>query len=188
MIVLAVVAAVGQVARESTVHWPSLGWLSRASIHPPRLPRASLGPPPPSGPALSGRARVIDGDSLEIAGEQVRLFGIDAPESRQECRDAAGRRYACGRAAARALVAATAGRTVTCTPVDHDRYDRDIALCAAEGRDLGEAMVRAGHAVELSPYSGGRYAAAERAARAARRGVWAGTFEAPSDWRRRHGR
>ncbi len=34
---------------------------------------------------VTGPAKVIDGDSLEVAGEQVRLHGIDAPESRQLC-------------------------------------------------------------------------------------------------------
>jgi endonuclease YncB( thermonuclease family) len=178
MIVLAVIAAVAQGARELDWSWPRLP--------SPGFSRADI--PPAAGAALTGRARVIDGDSLEIFGERIRLFGIDAPESRQECRDASGRLYRCGRTAARALLAATAGRTVTCTPVDHDRYDRDVALCAAGGRDLGELLVRAGHAVELAQYSRGRYAAAEREARAARRGVWAGTFDAPADWRRRHGR
>jgi endonuclease YncB( thermonuclease family) len=139
----------------------------------------------PSGPSVSGRVRVLDGDSIELAGEQIRLFGIDAPEGRQVCRDGAGRPYRCGHVAARALAAATAGRVVACTRIEHDRYDRQVALCAADGRDLGETMVRAGHAVELPEYSHGRYAAAERDARNARRGVWAGTFERPAEWRHR---
>ena len=139
-----------------------------------------------SGPSVSGRARVLDGDSLALAGEDIRLFGIDAPESRQVCRDGAGRPYRCGRIAARALAAATEGRTVACTRLERDRYHRQVALCTADGRDLGDTMVRAGHAIELAEYSHGRYAAAEREARAARRGLWAGTFEPPAAWR--HGR
>jgi hypothetical protein len=106
------------------------------------------------------------------------------PAAAQVCRDGAGRRYACGRVAVRALAAATAGRTVACTRLERDRYDRQVALCAADGRDLGEAMVRGGLAVELPEYSQGRYSAAEHEARAARRGLWAGTFERPADWRR----
>jgi endonuclease YncB( thermonuclease family) len=140
------------------------------------------------GATLTGRAKVIDGDSIEIAGERLRLFGIDAPEGRQECRDAAGQSYACGRQATRALAAAIGGRAVSCTAVEHDQYRRDVAICTVDGRDLGEAMVRAGHALDYAQHSGGRYAAAEREAREARRGLWAGTFEHPSTWRRRmHG-
>jgi endonuclease YncB( thermonuclease family) len=146
------------------------------------------GPPwivTPSGATLTGRARALDGDSLEVAGARIRLFGIDAPEGRQECRDATDRPYPCGRAATRALAAALAGRTVACTAVDHDRYDRDVAICTVDGRDLGDIMVRAGHALDYAQHSRGRYAAAEREARDARRGLWAGTFEQPAAWRRR---
>lgn len=138
----------------------------------------------PAGPRIAGRARVLDGDSLELNGEAIRLSGIDAPESRQRCRDGAGRTYACGRVATRALAAAVAGRSIDCTRLERDRYRRQVALCAVAGRDLGEAMVWAGFAVDFPAFSHGRYDAAERAAREARRGLWAGTFQRPSDWRR----
>ena len=140
-----------------------------------------------TGATIAGRAKVIDGDSLEVAGARIRLFGIDAPEAHQQCRDARGLDYPCGRAAARAL-AALAGARVSCTLLTHDRYERDVATCMANGRDLGDAMVRAGHALDYARHSGGRYAEAEREARAARRGIWAGTFEEPEAWRRRETR
>ena len=137
------------------------------------------------GAPVSGMARIVDGDSLEIAGVRIRLFGIDAPEARQQCRDAQGADYACGRDAARILTALIGGRPVSCTLVTHDRYARDVATCQAEGRDLGEAMVRAGYARDYARHSKGRYAAAERDARAARRGIWAGESEDPAAWRKR---
>jgi endonuclease YncB( thermonuclease family) len=140
------------------------------------------------GEPVTGRARVIDGDSLEIAGVRIRLFGIDAPERDQNCRDGDGRTFDCGRKAARALVSAIAGREVTCTPVDFDRYRRNVAICVAGDSDLGEAMVRSGHAFDLARISRGRYAQAEAKARAERRGLWAGSFDSPATWRRAHPR
>jgi endonuclease YncB( thermonuclease family) len=137
--IVAAVAALAQFApRPGVPDWLRPGWGSREPAAP--APAAFVLPP---GPRLTGPARVLDGDSLALAGEQVRLFGIDAPEARQVCRDGAGRPYRCGRVAARSLAAATAGRTVACARLERDRYDRQVALCAADGRDLGEAMVRA---------------------------------------------
>lgn len=147
-------------------------------------------PPPERAPAsattpIQGRAKIIDGDSLEVAGERIRLFGIDAPEARQQCRDANGQDYACGRDATRILTALIGGRPVSCQLVTHDQYARDVATCEANGADLGEAMVRAGYALDYARHSRGRYAAAERDARAAKRGIWQGEFEDPAEWRRR---
>ena len=64
-------------------------------------------------PQLFGAARVVNGDTVEIAGQKVRLLGLDAPEGRQMCqRD--GRPWRCGDDAAAALRGLTAGQTVRC--------------------------------------------------------------------------
>lgn len=49
----------------------------------------------------TGPAEIIDGDTIRVGGDTVRLEGIDAPENRQECEDAAGRAYPCGASATR---------------------------------------------------------------------------------------
>jgi endonuclease YncB( thermonuclease family) len=146
-----------------------------------------------AGGTIAGTARVTDGDSLEIGNVRVRLFGIDAPEFRQLCKDASGRDYTCGVAAREALSDLIDGRQVACTPAEGPSYDRVVAVCRVDGTgqdkvDLSEAMVRAGRVIELKAHSKGRYAAAERSARDAGRGLWAGTFERPSQWRQRNGR
>jgi endonuclease YncB( thermonuclease family) len=170
---------------KSFLVWAVIIVIVAAILHVAREPVAA---PPRTGPSIVGRAKVLDGDSLEIAGERIRLFGIDAPEGRQECRDASNRPYPCGRESARALASEVAGRTVECTPVAHDRYEREVAVCTTAGRDLSESMVRSGHALELAQHSRGRYSAAEREARNEKRGLWAGSFERPSAWRQQHPR
>ena len=155
-------------------------------VHDWRTPPATE-PPKPTGDVIAGRARVINGDSLEIGWNRVRLFGIDAPEGRQDCRDAQGDVSYCGTQAQRALLGLVAGREVSCTPVGAS-HDRSVAVCTAAGVDLSEAMVRAGYAIELRQHSRGRYASAEREAREAKRGLWAGRFDEPAQWRREHPR
>ncbi len=163
----------------------ALGALIAQAMQDGRWPWRSSGQrpaPQATGDAIAGRARVVDGDSLEVAGRRIRLFGIDAPEGRQTCRDARDRSYRCGEDARRALAGLIGGREVSCTPVG-ESHDRDVAVCTAGGRDLSEAMVRDGFAIELRNHSRGRYSAAEREARDAKRGLWAGSFERPGAWR-----
>ena len=145
------------------------------------------GPPRATGAAIEGRAQVVDGDSLEIGRTRIRLYGIDAPEARQDCRDGENRVSPCGMQARRALAELIGGREVSCTPVGLS-HDRSVAVCTVQGRDLSDAMVRSGHAIELRQHSRGRYAAAEREARGAKRGLWAGRFDEPAQWRREHPR
>ena len=126
---------------------------------------------------LVGRADVIDGDSLEVGGAKIRLYGVDAPELDQSCLDRRNAAYACGRLAKRHLEKVATG-TVTCESVEKDRYGRDVSICYAGETDLGAAMVRAGWARAYLSYSL-RYASEEKAAKDARRGLWDGNFDDP---------
>ena len=131
---------------------------------------------------LTGRASAIDGDSLRLAGEEIRLHGIDAPEAAQRCRDAEGRAYACGREASGALARLVAAGRTTCKGSGRDRYGRLLAVCESGGSELNEAMVESGWALAFRRYADA-YVPAEARARAARRGLWAGRFIEPWDWR-----
>lgn len=132
-----------------------------------------------------GQASIIDGDTIEIRGQRIRLTGMDAPESRQLCHDAAGRPWRCGQQAALALDAMVARRPVVCTVEGTDRYGRVLAVCAVGGRDLAGWMIENGWAVAYYDRLD-RHSAAERDARTAGRGIWAGTFQRPEDWRRQN--
>ncbi|MDE0240668.1 MAG: thermonuclease family protein [bacterium] len=137
----------------------------------------------PGGSAsLSGPARVIDGDTLELRDTRVRLHGIDAPESEQRCR-ADGRLWPCGQDATQALARHVGSGTVACEERDRDRYGRVVAVCRVGGGDINAWMVAQGWALAYRRYSMD-YAAEEGAARAAKRGVWQGDVVAPWDWRR----
>lgn len=132
---------------------------------------------------LSGQASVIDGDTLEIRGQRIRLWGIDTPESTQLCRADDSRLYRCGAKAANELDAFIAGRPVSCASLSQDQYGRTVASCSVNGADLSEWLVRSGLALDWPQYSKGRYALVQREADRAGRGVWAGSYVAPGLYR-----
>ena len=135
---------------------------------------------------ITGTAHVIDGDTLQIGTERIRLHGIDAPEQRQQCY-ADDRAWPCGAQASAALARLCAGTPVTCVAMHTDRYGRTIAGCTARGNDIERAMVRNGWAFAYRRYSQD-YVAEERLARAEQRGIWRGgtarSVLAPWRWRR----
>lgn len=127
-----------------------------------------------SAETVSGYARVIDGDSLEINGTEIRLHGIDAPEARQTCtRD--GLVWLCGAEVSKHLRDLLQGQQVHCEGDNWDRYGRLIARChlgGPEGPDLGARIVHSGWALAFRKYSTD-YVLQEREAKNAQRGLWA---------------
>lgn len=133
--------------------------------------------PRPAGPPASARvARVIDGDTVVLAGgAHVRLVGIDAPEMERNGRPAdflahRSRDY---------LAVLLVGKTVR-LEYDRERYDRYGRLLAylflADGNLVNAALLRQGLArVYLHPPND-RYQkellAAQQEAMAAGRGLW----------------
>ncbi len=136
----------------------------------------------PQAAEITGRAKVVDGDSLEIGADRVRLFGIDAPEGRQDCRRN-GQAWRCGEDAAAKLRSLVQGAELRCTPRDTDEYGRSVSVCRNGTTDINAEMVRAGLALAYRRYSND-YVDEENEARNAKRGLWAGEFTAPWDYRR----
>ena len=130
-----------------------------------------------------GPAEVIDGRTLKVGGETVRLYGIDAPDIGQVCRSAKGRPFNCGDRARLALMDLLVATTVRCTPRGRDEAGRIVAQCHGAGFDLSLNMVHTGWALADRTVTD-RYAGIEDKARAAGRGLWRGTFERPEEWRR----
>jgi len=129
-----------------------------------------------AGGGLTGPARVIDGDTLEIGGRHVRLEGIDAPETAQTC----GRRFigtwSCGTVATNALNDLVSGHEVSCESRGTDKYDRMLGICFVAGRDINAEMVREGFAWAFVKYSK-TYVQEEAEARALHAGIWQGESE-----------
>ncbi|MER8442851.1 thermonuclease family protein [Mesorhizobium sp. M1066] len=127
-----------------------------------------------------GVAIINDGDSITLGTERIRMRGIDAPEYTQTClRNGAD--YSCGTLARQSLVRLIAGKPVSCTGWQRDRYGRLLGDCTAGGKDLNRAQVEAGWAVAF-----GDFESEEAVARAGKAGIWAGTFDRPQDWRDSH--
>jgi endonuclease YncB( thermonuclease family) len=133
---------------------------------------------------IVGTATVVDGDTIEIQGQRIRLHGIDAPERGQLCKRN-GSLYRCGQAAALALADMVGQAVIRCQPNGVDRYKRIIGVCFKGDQDLNRWMVRNGWAVAYRRYSQD-YVPDELTATATRIGVWSGTFEMPWEWRKKH--
>jgi endonuclease YncB( thermonuclease family) len=158
--------------------WPPLLlWLVATAAVAIIVYLAGPADPPAGDTPLVGRARIVDGDTLALGSTRIRLADIDAPERSQTCGEATNP-WSCG-ATAEARLAELARTQVSCQPEDRDRWGRIVAVCRSGDADIGAAMVRDGLAL-----STGRYGAIEAEARQAGRGIWAGPFVAPAQWRK----
>lgn len=136
---------------------------------------------PAAADIVSGKAQIVDGDTLEVEGRRIRLFGIDAPELSQTCeRD--GEAWACGAESARQLAAVIEAQQVACVGDEIDQYGRLVATCSAGATEINAVMVETGWATAYRSYSQA-YVAAETRARGNRRGLWRSTFDLPEAYR-----
>jgi endonuclease YncB( thermonuclease family) len=141
------------------------------------------GPVPVTGQAL----HIADGDSFALGPRKLRLQGIDAPELHQSCKNAAGQLWPCGRAAQASLELMLTQPGLACDAEAHDRYARSLAYCHSQRTaDIAAAQVAEGFAISAIWWGTRSYGDEEDAARAAKRGIWQGDFEAPADFRARN--
>jgi len=134
------------------------------------------------GVLLEGRPIILDGDTIKMGGAAIRIHGIDAPELDQIC-SVGKKSYKCGVKALRALESRINGGYVQCLGRERDKYGRTIATCSTKSGDIGRWMVGEGYALAYRKYSMD-YIDAEDGARKYQRGMWAGTFTPPWDWRK----
>lgn len=137
---------------------------------------------------------LIDADTIRYQGVSYRLALADAFEYRQTC-TRRGKTYRCGLSAMRFVRRKFGGRTWHCEltgrKTSRRTGNRPIIICRVNGKDVAEGLIRGGWALlderfaKQHPIIARRYRAAQGEAKAARRGVWAGTFVEPWVWRRR---
>jgi endonuclease YncB( thermonuclease family) len=145
----------------------------------------TLSMPAAARPAVSealGPAIVIDGDTLEIGTERIRLEGIDAPEATQSCAHRWIGTWSCGQAATRELSQLVAGTDVVCRSQGRDKYGRMLGRCEANGLDINAEMVKRGFAWAFVKYSS-TFVAEEAHARQAGIGIWQSASEPAWDFR-----
>ena len=129
-----------------------------------------------------GKPRIIDGDSIEIKNEKIRLLGIDAFEKKQECSRKDGTKYKCGEEAIlNLLTIISSDQPVRCVAKKKDRYKRWLANCYVGKLDINENMVLYGNAFS---YMSKKYKTAENEAKKVSAGAWAGEFIFPWEWRK----
>lgn len=131
---------------------------------------------------LGGTGRVIDGDTLEVAGQVVRLLGVDAPELEQICTDSQQRDYACGQLSSARLAEKLGQARLRCQLEGRDVYGRSLGLCWLGDLPINAWLVEQGLAWASPDQS--NFAAQENAARQAQRGVWPGGFVFPWKYRK----
>ena len=129
-----------------------------------------------------GTAIVLDGDTIMLSGQKIRLEGIDAPEFSQTCMGRTGV-YPCGREAKKQLAALAKAGQVECSGWQNDKYGRFLGTCTAGKTEMNREMVLSGWAVSY-----GAFLAEETVAKKAGKGVWRGKFDRPSEWRKTHDR
>ena len=131
---------------------------------------------------VTGAVRVVDGDTLKVGSQTVRLHGIDAPEVKQTCTDPDGNVWTCGKRV-RELAAARYHRQIAnCKQVDTDRYGRMVATCKVGGEDIGQWLVQQGLAFAYRKYSMA-YDWDEKQAAITNRGLHGHTVQSPASFR-----
>ena len=132
--------------------------------------------------AILGTGQVIDGDTLIVAGQTIRLYGIDAPELAQNCLHATGE-WDCGRRSALWLQQYISTNAIACQSKGADG-DLVVAVCTMGDVDVAGAMVKNGWALAYKPVTK-MYAITEGNARRNRLGLWDSQFSMPWDYRQR---
>lgn len=136
-----------------------------------------------SADTITGRASVIDGDTIDIHGERIRILDIAAPETQQTCTRPDGTEWHCGQEAALRLSKWLGNRVVSCEIHRRDPYKQWLARCEAGGEDLAQWLASRGWAVPYRECKCETIRTASDNAKLLQLGIWSGIFVMPWEWR-----
>jgi endonuclease YncB( thermonuclease family) len=126
---------------------------------------------------IAGNAKVIDGDTIHIGSNKIRLHGIDAPEINQTC-EKNNVSWSCGKESAKVLINFINNKKVICDVKDTDKYKRYISVCFVNNVDMNKFMVKNGWAIAYRYYSKD-YIESEEKAKKDNVGIWQSSFQEP---------
>jgi len=136
-----------------------------------------------------GKSFVIDGDSIRVDENEVRLLEIDAPEYKQTCFDANNQEYSCGKISKSFLINFINKKDVCCFYNKKDRYDRFLGKCFIAEKSINEEILKNGMAIIYDIKSvDERIIKIEEEARKNKRGIWVGAFQIPKEYRKENKR
>ncbi len=130
---------------------------------------------------IVGEPLVLNAGMLIVRGQNIVLWGVDAPDRMQNCRRN-NKEWHCGRHAAYALIDKTKDQDVRCADRDLDEFARIQAVCFIGEEDINAWLVKEGWALAY-PWHTEDYVDLEIAARDAKKGLWRSQFISPSEWR-----
>ena len=131
---------------------------------------------------ISGKAKIIDGDTIHIENNKIRLHGIDAPELNQNC-NYKNKDWECGQQSKKYLIQLIDSNAVNCQVIGIDRYKRYIGICYVNKLNINKMLVKNGWAIAYRYYSKA-YTDEEFIAEKMKIGIWKGEFEEPYIFRK----
>jgi endonuclease YncB( thermonuclease family) len=139
--------------------------------------------------SFSGKGFALDGDSIKVGKKEVRLFGLDAPEYKQQCLDQNNQEYSCGIISHEFLTKLATEKKVECVYAEKDKYDRFLGKCFVGEASINEEIIKNGMAVIYNfTESSEEMDALEAEAQKKKSGIWRGAFQLPKDYRKSHPR
>jgi endonuclease YncB( thermonuclease family) len=137
---------------------------------------------------ISGIAMVVDGDTIKVGENKIRLLIIDAPEHDQTCfKESAAEltEYRCGDMSTNFLKNLVDKKNVSCVYTAKDIYKRYLAECFLDKVSVNKEILKSGMGVIYSYSSADdEVKNLENYAKENKLGIWQGPFQLPKDFRK----